>query len=574
MTENSIITLKSDHGKFASAEEGGGLQGQIIDGRPAGLMTATRDSAGAWESFFLVPSIDGDGTFGLNSCHGFYACCENAEEDSKYNRPGIIVFRSLSLGAWEKFKLHFREDDNAKVSFESVCRPGYFIKVYPEGRVVLEQPYFDGQPSTEPGGYETFISDPPISTRQPPLITGQLRVSDSGWADDIGPIHPIGLHVGDLFSKLCHGYTNHVESIIVSARNAGYPFIHFWMNLGTLGDYWAGRECGPGYTPDFWGKLSQLGDLFDKHGMKGGYNLGDYKLWSGTHKDFFRKLGQHLRSRQHQTAAYVFGGNEAWQTGASSKEEISDALDEFKGEVATIPVTTTAPPSEDASEIAKWCAGDFYAIHGYRDGEDHDRIRHIFSVPWEGHPPNPYGLQDEPTGPGDEVSVKARHCYKGRDVDSNHLCALAVQSLMCNQGFNYFCSDGVKSDGDITSWAGFNEVGRVSQIVPIDIMAWPGPIHFGDSQPDRVFSPCSEDTLRFDHRISHSGELFGMFYGDEGTTRARCERACSFSRVDWDGTVHPEEHFNPGDEISFNFYRSSGGQPNGYTAQAIIGYLR
>jgi hypothetical protein len=347
------------------------------------------------------------------------------------------------------------------------------------------------------------------------------------------------------------------------------------MNLGTLGDYWSGRECGPGYTDDFWGQLSRLGDLLDKYGMKGGYNLGDYKLWSGSHSEFFAELGRHLRGRSNQTAAYVFGGNEAWQTGADSKEEISDALESFKAECNTVICTTTAPPDESAPAIAEWCGGDFYAIHGFRDNEDHDRIRHIFSVPWEGHPPSKYGIQDEPTGPGDEVSVKPAHCYEGRDVDANHMCALAVQSLMCNQGFNYFCGAGVKSDSLLTDYAGFYEVAKVIGIVPIDIMGWPGVFHFGSSQSgNRVFSPRSEDTLRFDHRISHDGEIFGIFYGDEGHTSAKCERACFLSFISWDGTVGPEQQFDLSEEISFDFVRSTGGQPNGYTAQVVRGRLR
>jgi len=435
---------------------------------------------------------------------------------------------------------------------------------------------WENEPSLDPGGYETFTADPPISffTSIPSAISGQLRITEAGWADDAGSFLPIGLHVGDLFSVFVRD-PDKAESIVALAQVAGYPLIHFWMNLGTLGDYWSGRECGPGYTPDFWTKLSLFGDLLDQYGMKGGYNLGDYKLWSGTHSEFFAELGRHLKSRPNQTAAYVFGGNEAWQTGADSKTEISDALEAFTAECNTVPVTTTAPPSEGYDDIQNWCGGDFYAIHGFRDNEDHDRIRHIFSVPWEGHPPSKYGWQDEPTGPGDEVSVKARHCYEGRDVDANHMCALAVQSLMCNQGFNYFCGAGVKSDSLLTDYAGFYEVAKAKAIVPIDIMGWPGVLHFGSSQSgNRVFSPSAEDTLRFDHRISHEGRIFGIFYGDEGHTSARCERACYLTLVHWDGSVSPEKQFDLGQEIHFDFVRSTNGQPNGYTAQVVTGRLR
>ena len=429
---------------------------------------------------------------------------------------------------------------------------------------------------------EPLPPDPPDPEPEPPIppnpsfqaIQGQLRLDDAGYCDDVNRVLPIGLHLGDIFSKFTRDPI-FAESLVQTARNAGYPIIQFWMNLGTLGgNYWLGRECGPGFTSDFWGQLSKFGDLLDKYGMKGGYNLGDYKLREGTHSEFFAELGRQLRVRENQTAAYVFGGNEAWQTGASSKEEISDALDAFKAENNEVIVTTTSPPSEHSEEIEKWCDGDFYAIHGYRGGEDHDRIRHIFSVMWEGNPPTKYGYQDEPTGPGSEVSVKPPHCYTGRDVDANHMCALAVQSVLSNQAFNYFCSEGVKSDGDITKRAGYYEVGGVRKILPIDIMSWPKAFHFGNSQSaHRVFSPVSGNSFRFDHRVSHDGRIFGLFYGDQGQSIAKCERGCYLSFVDWDGTVHPEAQFDRDQQLVINFARSQNGQP-GYTAQAVIGRLR
>ena len=44
-------TLETDHGRFVCAEEGGGTEGTVVDGRPQGLATGTRESAGAWETF-------------------------------------------------------------------------------------------------------------------------------------------------------------------------------------------------------------------------------------------------------------------------------------------------------------------------------------------------------------------------------------------------------------------------------------------------------------------------------------------------------------------------------------------
>jgi hypothetical protein len=561
-----VSTLKSDHGKFASAEDGGGEPGQIIDGRPAGWMTANRDSAGAWETFEIVESDEPE-IYGIKSAHGKFACCENEGKD------GIIVFNRDSIGAWEKFKIHDVES-GTKIAFESVCRPLYFIKVHGDGTVKLEQSMYENKPSETPGGWETFVIDPPLrQVGTPPknFITGQLRIDGSGYRDDNGPYLPIGIHMGDLFSCFCYGKMTEVQNALSSIRDAGYGLVQFWLNLGSLGgDYWAGREIGPEITPDFWGKLNQFSDLLDSYGLKGIYCTGDYALRGMSHGDFARQLGQSLAGRT--TGALVIAGNEAWQTGADSIDTLEDFCDAFKSCCPNVPITTTAPPTEAENDIAAWCGGDYYAIHGYRGAEDHDRIRHIFSVPWEGHPPCEYGYQDEPTGPGDEVSVKASHCYDGRDVDANHLVALAVQSLNCNQGYNFFCGDGVKLTGDVSRWPGFWEVATVVNWVPKDIMSWPGPIHFGTTQADRIFEPTAENTLRFDHRIN-GDRFFGMFYGDEGSLRARCKRACFLSLIEFDGTPGPEVQYDLGQEIHLSFVRSQNGEP-GYTAQFVTGRLR
>ena len=47
----TTTTLETDHGRFVCAEEGGGTEGTVVDGRPQGLATGTREAAGAWETF-------------------------------------------------------------------------------------------------------------------------------------------------------------------------------------------------------------------------------------------------------------------------------------------------------------------------------------------------------------------------------------------------------------------------------------------------------------------------------------------------------------------------------------------
>ncbi len=576
-----LVSLKADHGKFLCAEEGGASQGKtiqeeksgIVYTRPAGLMTATRDSAGPWEHFDIVSS-DEDGYVGLISSDGWIACCENAESDSKEGKNGIIVFNRESIGEWEKFRLS-TSDDGTRASFESKARPGYFIKAHPTGDVTLEQPFADGIPVNEPGGYETFTANPPLRSFSKPKnpITGQLRVTDSGYQDDNGPYLPVGIHMGDLFSAFCHGRIQEVEDTLSKISQAGYGLVQFWLNLGSLGgDYWAGREIGPEITPDYYGQLTRFSDLLDKYGLKGIYCGGDYALRGTSWNEWGRRIGETLIGRT--TAALVIAGNEAWQTGASSKDDLMQFVEGFRSSGSHVPITTTSPPTEGKEDIHNWCGGDFYCIHGWRDGEDHDRIRHIFSVPWEGEPPSYCGYQDEPTGVGDEVSVKANHCYHGRDVDASHLTALAAQSLMTNQGFNYFCNDGIKleSPDKLASTPGFNEVANVVNLVPRDIMSWGDFFHFGDSQAhQRIFGPNFGNQTRFDQRIN-GNKFFGVLYGDEGQFGITCYRKCHIILKNYLGEVKMDRNFNPGEILSDTFVRSQNGAP-GYTSLFASGEL-
>ena len=570
------ITLRADHGAFCSAEDGGGTEGAVVDGRPAGLMTATREQAGAWETI-TVRETDEPGIVGLVSVDhgGRVLCCENAEADAAAGRSGILVFRSDAIGAWESFRVWDLDGAGARVAFEAVCRPGWFVKAWPDGRVSLDQPMAEGEPTGEPGGYETFLADPPLAGAEAgdALITGQLRITGSGFADDVGPVLPVGIHLGDAFSRYTREPDKAIEAV-EAARAVGYQLVQFWLNLGTGGGeaYWAGKEIGPEITPDYWGQLGAWSDELDRIGIKGIYCVGDFELRSMSHEDFAEQLGGLLASRD--TAGLVIAGNEAWQTGADSIADLERFVEAFRGACPDVPITTTSPPSEHCDDIAAWCGGDYYAIHGYRGGEDHDRIRHVFSVPWEGKPPAPFGYQDEPTGPGDAVSVKAAHCYEGRDVDACHMAALALQSLICDQGFNFFCGDGVCLEGDVTRWAGFAEVPRAVSWLPMDLMGWPAPFHFGDSQGHvRIFRPSAGKEVRFDMRAAEDGRLVGLLYGDESRASVVCVRPCEIEVLNLDGAiVVPARGFAEGDALEVEFVRSQGGAP-GRTCFFVRGRL-
>ncbi len=124
------ISLKSDHGKFLTAEHGGGREGQTDGTRPKGIAVADRENPGNegdWQTITIVPAEDGFVGLRVDAEESMFACAENEGKD------GVIVFNRPSLGDWEQFKLW--RHDTGGLSFESKVRPGFFIKALPDHSV-------------------------------------------------------------------------------------------------------------------------------------------------------------------------------------------------------------------------------------------------------------------------------------------------------------------------------------------------------------------------------------------------------------------------------------------------------
>ncbi|TXH09896.1 MAG: hypothetical protein E6R03_16055 [Hyphomicrobiaceae bacterium] len=249
------ITLKADHGKYLCAEEGGGEQGQIIAGRQAGLVTATRDAAGAWETFVLVDADDDSVAF--RSHGGKFLCAENE------GRDGVLVCNRDAVGAWEKFIPH---SDGDRMGFEAKCRPGFFIKAWPDGRVTLDQPMFNDAPATEPGPYELFETSVAIPGMRPGAGNGRppagvVRLHGRGFADDAGPF--LGLT------------STHMDAINLywTDRDRLHDNFDFLASmgmdqrvLGMLG--WPGDEAVSPSAPDYWEALAYVIDTAFKLGIR------------------------------------------------------------------------------------------------------------------------------------------------------------------------------------------------------------------------------------------------------------------------------------------------------------------
>lgn len=274
------VNLLSDHGMYVTAEDGGGREGELKDGRPAGLMTANRKEAKSWEEID-VEKLEG-GHVALKVGES-YACCENAEEDAKAGRNGIIVFNRPSPGPWETFKLWLNDDGT--VSFESVARPTYFIKAHRFGNVTLEQSFFAGKPVDFPGGHEKFKPSQPLSgTGSRPgagKVHGRLTVeksNESNWFQN--SLGRFDYREAGAFSIVGHcqrGRHDHVVDYLRRLSEREFTVVRVFVTLG--GSYWNGYESGP-QLPDLEAALDFVAKTADAHGLYVRFTLlGDLHMF-------------------------------------------------------------------------------------------------------------------------------------------------------------------------------------------------------------------------------------------------------------------------------------------------------
>ncbi|MFH1574139.1 MAG: hypothetical protein ABIG68_09150, partial [Acidobacteriota bacterium] len=186
----------------------------------------------------------------------------------------------------------------------------------------------------------------------------------------------------------------------------------------------------------------------------------------------------------------------------------------------------TSPPGETKAELDAYAIApaSMWAVHGYRDGHWWDKVRHIFSIPYEQQPRLPLGWQSEPTGPGDAVSVTEHK----EELTSGVLAAMATMALATGQGWTYMSGFGVRWDGPLESQPGFYEVPRVREVLPADVMAFRRFYHGGDLWRDeRIFAAQGE--TRADHVEHRDGRFVVLIYGP-GSTDLRMARPATIER--------------------------------------------
>ncbi len=497
VSESGIsVQLRAQNGQYMVAEGAGG-----------GAVNANRDGAGPWETFTLVDLNGGTLNHGdpvrLRSWDGLHYLIAYPN--------GALDARSTNPGAWEAFTLERRAGGGSVRDGDGIgLRSAHNLYVVAEnggGSVVNANrggfgPWEEFRIQAAPGSR--------LGGAHPSPLVGRLRIDGRTYLDDSGPVLPIFCHFGEAFSRYTRNRDSVRQQLDVIAQ-AGYHGIRFWSTLD--GWWWAGREVYEGFTPDYWGQLRDfLRDLEARQlravisqGSTTALAIPDRRRFASRLSDVLDEVGSA------NGVAIIEGANESWQTG----EPDPNRLAEFVGWIkqrhpATLYTISSAPDSENPEDINRWSIwpADLFDVHGYRGGRWWDKVRHIFSLTYEGQPAKRLGWQGEPTGPGDAVSVTENKW----ELDNDTLAAMAAMSLMSRQAWCYMSGPGVLFDSPIDAQPGFWTVPRMRDAMYRDVMGFSLLIHGGTRWAnDRVFEALGE--TRCDQALSDDGRFVAVIYG-------------------------------------------------------------
>lgn len=496
------VHLAAWNGMYVAAEGGGGS-----------AVNANRAGAGVWETFTLLDRNGG----GL--AHGDPVRLK-AHDGRHHVRAsgGLLDARATVGGATETFTLE-------RIAGAGSVRDGETIALRAsDGRYVVAELGGGSVVNANRAGvgpWETFrlqVAAGSRLTNHPSPLVGRLRIEGGMFRDDTGPVLPIFCHFGEAFSR----YTRDRDAVrrqLDAIAQAGYHGIRFWTVLSahprTL-FYWAGRDVNETVTPDYWGQLRDFLRELESRQLRGVISQGGlYPEDIPDRVGFANRLADILdQTGTANVVAIIEGGNEAWQTGESDPAALARFLTPIKQRHPAALYTLTSPPGETKDELDRYSIGpaDLFDVHGYRGGHWWDKVRHIFSIAYEGLPMKRLGWQGEPTGPGGAVSVTDNK----QELDDDTLAALAAMSLMSRQAWCYMSGPGVQFDSPIDAQPGFWSVPRVRDALPADVMGFQRLIHGGQRWAnERIFESIGD--TRCDHALSDDGRFVVIIYGPQLT---------------------------------------------------------
>jgi hypothetical protein len=319
---------------------------------------------------------------------------------------------------------------------------------------------------------------PPPPPPSGKTYVGQLAVEhNGGYIDALGnPVLFVGHHTGDFLSRWVRD-PGGVAAELDAIKAAGYDGIRFWSTLGGDSDFWRGRGVGPVDTPNYWEHVKTFLLAVKERGLVVQLSQGDVRSnVIPNRQEFAYRMADVVNEVGPDVVALFEAANESLDTGEPDPEKLRQFNRWFLERCPSVRVNglSSYTGTEDVEVLNRFSASpaNIFIVHGYRGGRWFDKVRHIFSLQYEGDPEKRLGWQGEPAGPGQLVSaIDNRH-----ELDADALTLMAAMALVTRQQWMYFSGPGVISNhpnGDrIQNMPGFREVPRVKSMLPADVMRY------------------------------------------------------------------------------------------------------
>jgi hypothetical protein len=546
----TAITLRSAHGRYLCAEDGGGNQGAIIDGRPAGLMVANRPVANAWEKFG-VERVDAT-HYALRSHDGHYVCAESGGGH-------ILVANRNYVSQWEIFRIITHADGRVTL----VAHNGAYVCAELDGSLVANR--FDI------GSWECFTPSEPFATPvfvHPDPIVGQLTtLGDRCYADNNGARIVSGYHGGDLFCLWASENPQavaEVEGVLAKVAAAGHHLVRSWAMLNDAGDpanVWVGpfyTGVGPRITRRYTDKLVGFARLLGDYGLQWHMAPGGLDgMNTAVEESMFRCFADAMDEAGSEHWALVEACNEARDTtdrdGDNTPEHLTRLINIVRARHPQVLYALTSFTGTEDPDVLRpynpsWTRMLYH--HGYRGGSIDDKIRHPFSLAlengirrlvWGGEECGPWSNQGVPGDPLTRVSAQdngKRFPEPGDlaqfDDESVSACGLARAHA---RGTGIFmCSTGVRQHADPATFPGFASLPALIRMLPKDTHTGTL-VHGGRSSAIVAATTNPQGHIgRADQTILPDGRLTCLLYGDHDGTKGDETYRYQFRRG-FEGTI-------------------------------------
>ncbi len=353
----------------------------------------------------------------------------------------------------------------------------------------------------------------------PDPIIGPLRDGDGCFADATGPRLICGQHFGDLLGQAIAFGLDHVRPALEAAAGVGAHVIRSWINVAPH-PWWADKPVPSWSLLDDPGRVREVLALGADLGLTWHLASGGLATLSDADENaLYDELARTISDVGPGCISLIEVCNEIGGTGDRDDRdprELARLCDRVRRVHPSLlySLTAAAGANEDRATIAAYTLPwmQHYYYHPLRGGHVHDKLRHLFSMGYDGEAPpvRRLGWAGEPWGTGRLVSITEHKS----ELDAGAMALGAAMAAMARQAWIAMGSGSVvlTDDGPVEQGPGFAEAPALIRQLPRDLMRFRVLNHAGVNRRGlRIWA--ARDDVRADYALHDDGRFVCVQYG-------------------------------------------------------------